>query len=529
MEFDRTLIGGLVVDGTGARAYRADLGIRGGRIDAIGDLAAAPAGERVDVPGRVVCPGFIDMHSHSDLTLLLCPTGDSKIHQGVTTEVVGNCGFSPAPLTDDRADTVRSLHGFFGSFVHDLDWRWRSYAEFADRLGSGGLGLNVAPLVGHVTVRAAVMGYAQRPPSEAELGAMQDLVRSAMREGCFGLSTGLVYPPGAYADTEEVVELARVAGDAGGLYASHIRGEGHSLLRAVAEALEIGERAGAPVQISHHKAAFRPYWGRIRHATRLSEWAQERGQDVTFDVYPYTAGSAPLTQIVPDWAHEGGLEALLGRVRGSATRARLAREIVEQGREWDQTLVAWMPAGPGKADEGVSIADIAARRGTDPVETLFALLKESDARAIMVHFVMSEDDVRHVMQHPLATFGSDGSVLTPTGPLAEGKPHPRCYGTYPRILGHYVREAGVLTLESAVHKATYRPAEKLGLASKGRVQVGADADLVVFDAATVRDLATYADPHRFPAGIEHVLVAGQMTVRNGRHTGARAGRVLRRP
>ena len=235
------------------------------------------------------------------------------IRQGVTTEVVGNCGFSPAPLTPEHADTVRSLHGFFGSFIHDLDWSWRSYGEFADRLGSGGLGLNVAPLVGHVTVRAAVMGYAQRPPSAGELGRMQDLVRSAMRDGCFGLSTGLVYPPGAYADTEEIVELARVAGEAGGLYASHIRGEGHSLLRAVAEAIEVGERGRARVQISHHKAAFRPYWG-VRHATQPSEWAHERGQDVTFDVYPYTAGSAPLTQIIPDWAHEGGLPALVARL-----------------------------------------------------------------------------------------------------------------------------------------------------------------------------------------------------------------------
>jgi N-acyl-D-amino-acid deacylase len=358
---------------------------------------------------------------------------------------------------------------------------------------------------------------------------MQGLVRSAMRDGCFGLSTGLVYPPGAYADTEEVVELARVVGEAGGFYASHIRGEGHSLLRAVAEALEVGERARARVEISHHKAAFRPYWGRIRHATRLSEWAQERGQDVTFDVYPYTAGSAPLTQVVPDWGHEGGLDTLLARLRAPASRARLAQEIVEQGREWDQTLVAWMPAGPGKADEGSSIADIAVRRGVDPIEALFALLEESGAQATMVHFVMSEDDVRHVIRHPLAMFGSDGWVLTPTGPLAEGKPHPRCYGTYPRILGHYVRDVGLLTLEAAVHKAAYRPAEKLGLPSKGRIQVGADADLVVFDPATVRDLATYADPHRFPVGIEHVLVAGEITVRNGRHTGARAGRVLRRP
>jgi len=452
VNLDRVLGGGLVVDGTGGRAYRADVGIRAGRIAAIGDLEAAPAGERLDVSGLAVCPGFVDMHTHSDLSLLVCPAGDSKIHQGVTTEVVGNCGFSPAPVTDGSAGTVRDLHGFFGSFVRELDWRWRSYADFAARLEAGGLGLHVAPLVGHVTLRTAVMGYAQRPPTADELAEMRRLTAEALRDGCFGLSTGLVYPPGAYADTEELVELARVAGEAGGIYASHIRGEGHSLLRAVAEAIEIGERAGLPVQISHHKAAFRPYWGRIRDAIRLSEWACARGQDVSFDVYPYTAGSAPLTQVIPDWAHEGGLGALLERLREPASGRRLAREVEAQRREWDQLIVSWVPEGPGKADEGRTMAEIGARRGLDPVAALFGILEDSAARATMVHFVMSEDDVRAVMRHPLSMFGSDGLVLSPAGPLGEGKPHPRCYGTYPRVLGHYVREVGLLSLEAAVHK-----------------------------------------------------------------------------
>jgi N-acyl-D-amino-acid deacylase len=528
MEFQVVLAGGLVVDGTGGRAYAADVGLRDGRIAAIGALGTAGAGERVDVRGLAVAPGFIDMHTHSDLSLLVRPGGDSKIRQGVTTEVIGNCGFSPAPVTDASVGAVRELHGFFGSFVRDLGWQWRGYRDFAAALEAGGLALHVAPLVGHVTLRTTVMGYAQRPPTADELGALKRLVREALGDGCFGLSTGLVYPPGAYADTEELVELATVVGEVGGLYASHIRGEGHSLLRAVAEALEIGERARVPVQISHHKAAFRPYWGRIRHALRLSEWAVERGQDVSFDVYPYTAGSAPLTQIVPDWAHEGGLPALLGRLRAPGTRARLAAEVAAQGREWDQTIVSWMPEGPGKADEGRTMAEIAGRRGLDPVEALFAVLEDSAARAVMVHFVMSEDDVRAVMRHPLAMWGSDGLVLAPEGPLGEGKPHPRCYGTYPRVLGHYVREVGLLSLEEAVHKASYRPAEKLGLRAKGRVQVGADADLVVFDPATVRDEATYAAPHTFPTGIRHVLVAGELAVREGRLTGIRAGRVLRR-
>ena len=379
MDLDRTLTGGLVVDGTGARAYRADVGIRRG---ASRRSATSPRPRRGSGSTRAAASSA--RASSTCTPIPICRSCSARPATARSTRASRPRSWATAGSARRRSrrSTPRRCDRSTGS----------SAASSTTSTGGGGRtassrtgwaraasGSTSPRWSGHVTVRAAVMGYAQRPPSAAELAAMQDLVRAAMRDGCFGLSTGLVYPPGAYADTEEVVELARVAGEAGGLYASHIRGEGHSLLRAVAEAIEIGERAGARVQISHHKAAFRPYWGRIRHATRLSEWAQERGQDVTFDVYPYTAGSAPLTQIVPDWAHEGGLDALVGRLRTPADRARLAREIAEQGREWDQTLVAWMPDGPGKADEGSSIADIAARRGADPVETLLALLEESSA------------------------------------------------------------------------------------------------------------------------------------------------------
>jgi N-acyl-D-amino-acid deacylase len=525
---DVVIAGGLVVDGTGTRGYRADVGIDGGRIVALGDLSAAEAARRIDAAGRVVCPGFIDMHSHSDLTLLVQPTGDSKLQQGVTTEVNGNCGFSPAPLNDASADTVMQLHGFFGSYVRDLGWAWRSPDEYIARLESAGLSYNVVLLVGHATVRITAMGMAQRPPTVAELGQMRDLVDSAMRAGYFGMSSGLVTPPSVYADTEELVELARVVANAGGMYATHMRGEGHSLIRATAEALEIGERSGARVQISHHKATFRAYWGRVRQAIQLSEWAIQRGQSVGFDVYPYTAGSANLTQIIPDWAHEGGLDRLLERLREPSARERIRADVLDQHREWDQTFVAWVPASTDQTFQGQSIAAIAERRGLDPIDGLFAVLDESAGEAAMVHFVMDEDDVRFVMRHPLSMFGSDGFGLAPTGVLSEGQPHPRCYGTYPRVLGHYVRDEHVLSLEEAVRKASYYPAERLGLAAKGRVQVAADADLVVFDPATIKDSATYERPHQFPAGIDYVLVDGQIAVDHGSVTSARAGRVLRR-
>jgi N-acyl-D-amino-acid deacylase len=300
------------------------------------------------------------------------------------------------------------------------------------------------------------MGMAQRPPTAAEQLTMGDLVRSAMQAGYFGVSSGLVTPPSVYADTEDLVELARVVAEHGGMYASHIRGEGHSLLRATAEALEVGERSGARVQISHHKATFRAYWGRVRQAIQLSEWATQRGQSVGFDVYPYAAGSANLTQIIPDWAHEGGLNRLLERLREPATRERVRADVIEQNREWDQTFVAWVPSSADQAFLGASIAAIAERRGPDPIDALFAVLDESAGEAAMVHLVMD--------------------------------------GTYPRVLGHDVRDEQVLSLEDAVRTASYRPAERLGLPAEGRLQVAADADLVTFDPATIEDSATVYPP-----------------------------------
>jgi N-acyl-D-amino-acid deacylase len=520
------LAGGQVVDGTGAPGYRADVGLDGGRIVAVGELASAEAKSRIDVAGRVVCPGFIDMHAHSDLSLLVLPTGDSKLQQGVTTEVNGNCGFSPAPLNDTSAETVKQLHGFFGSYVHQLAWDWRSPDEYIARLESHGLSHNVVLLVGHATLRITAMGVDHRPPTSDEMTHMRGLVRSAMRAGYAGMSSGLVTAPSVYAETDELVELARIVADHGGMYATHMRGEGHSLIRATAEALEIGERSSARLQISHHKATFRPYWGRVRQAVQLSERAIQRGQTVGFDVYPYTAGSANLTQIIPEWAHEGGLRRLLDRLRQPTTRERIRQEVAEQDREWDRTFVAWLPATADQALQGQSIGVIAAQRGVAPIDALFAVLLESEGEAAMVHFVMDEEDVRFVMRHPLSTFGTDGFGLTPSGVLGEGQPHPRCYGTYPRILGHYVRDEGVLSLADAVHKASFLPAAQLGLATRGRIQAGAEADIVVFDPLTIQDTATYEQPHQFPRGIDYVLVGGQIAVDHGTVTSARAGKVL---
>jgi N-acyl-D-amino-acid deacylase len=373
------------------------------------------------------------------------------------------------------------------------------------------------------------MGFERRPPSDAELARMRELLAEAMAEGAWGLSSGLIYPPSCYSDTDELVALAQVAAERGGFYFSHIRGEGASLLKAVGEACEIAERGGLPVQIAHHKASGRAFWGRTAESLPMIDWGNARGLKVGFDVYPYVASSSSLDSLLPAWAHEGGTPKLLERLRDPAVRARLSAEGPANQRRFDQTFISLVQTEANKWCEGLSLEEIAARRGVAPSEALFDLVLEEGASAAMVSFTMDEADVRRVLSHPRATIGSDGLAVAPTGSLAEGKPHPRFYGTFPRVLGHYARDEGLFSQEEAVAKMTGRPAAWLGLDAKGRVAVGCDADLVVYDPATVGERSTFADPHQFPVGLPHVVVNGVVAVRNGRHTGAAAGRVLRRP
>ena len=521
--FDLVVSGGTVIDGSGAPGYRADVGILNGRIEAIGDLSAAEARERLDAAGCVVSPGFIDPHTHSDMALLVNPEAHSKIRQGVTTEVIGNCGSSPAPILGPHMDELRTRVR-----TAYMEPDWQTYGDYLGRLRDARPSLNVVPLAGHVTLRVAAMGVEQRPPRTEELERMQELLSEALNAGAFGMSSGLMTPPSSYADTEELVALAGTLKEHDALYFSHIRGEGNTLFRATSEAIEIGERAGVPVQIAHHKAAFRPNWGRMPQITQLSEWGVERGVDVRFDVYPYTAGSAGLTQLLPDWVHAGGRQALLGRLRDKETLARIRADVLAFGREWDRIYVTTVHTEPNKHLEGKTLADVAGERNVDPVDALFQLLLEEDARAGMLHFIMSDEDVEHVLKHPLSMIGSDGSSLAVEGPLSSGKPHPRSYGCFPRVLAHYVREKQLFTLEAAVRKMTGAVSQRLGLSRKGLLRWGMDADITVFDPATVRDAATYAEPHRYAEGIKHVIVNGAVTIRDAAHTGARAGTVLKR-
>jgi N-acyl-D-amino-acid deacylase len=526
---DIKIAGGRLIDGTGAPARRGDVGIVGDAITAVGDLGREPAGRTIDATGLTVTPGFIDMHSHSDWRLWGNPRAESKIRQGVTTEVVGNCGFSPAPVTDTGRG---EMPGFALYLSPGMDFRWSGMGEFLRGYEDRGIALNVAQLIGHGTVRLGAMGFARRPPTAAELATMERLVDESMAQGAVGLATGLIYAPGSFAATEEVIALGRRVAAHGGFYASHIRGEGKTLLDAVAEAIRVGADGGLPVQVSHIKAAGRPHWGRVKDALALIDRARAAGQDVMADVYPYTASSTTLRTLLPDWALEGGIEAMLGRLRDPAARAKVRADltggspILLRGLEWDDIMIAYAAARPEA--QGRRLGEIAAAWGQDPLDAAMDLILAESGKGYMILFQLDEADLRRALAHPEVMIGSDGSSLAAEGPLAAGKPHPRSYGTFPRVLGRYAREESVVTLEEAVRKMTTMPARRLGLRDRGVLAAGAKADVVAFDASSVRDLATYEEPHRYAAGIHHVLVNGRVVIAGGEHTGALPGRVLRK-
>ncbi len=524
---DILIRGGTVVDGSGGAARRADVAIRGERVVAVEPLPHAQAARLIDASGMVVAPGFIDMHSHADFVLPGLPTADSKVHQGFTLEVVGNCGASPAPLIPERRREVISASALT---LPPLRWDWTSFRSYLERLREVGTSINVAPLLGHGTVRILAMGMSDAVPSPAELRAMQAEVCRAMDEGAVGLSTGLIYAPGVFAGTDEIVALATAVAVRGGFYASHIRGEGDTLLEAVAEAIEVGRRARVPVQISHLKAAGRANWPKKARAIELIEAARREGLDVTADMYPYPAGSTSLTALLPAWAHVGGREALLARLADPRQRARIHEALAGPGLArdagWDGIVISGCPARPEY--EGRTIADLAAERKVGAGEVVLEILREAEAEADMITFMMSEDNVALGLRQPWVMIGSDGEGRATRGPYAAGKPHPRNYGTCPRLLGRYVREKRVLALEEAIRKLTALPAAKLGLRDRGTLRPGAFADVVVFDPEAVSDPATFAEPHRYPEGIPWVLVNGQPTIAEGQHTGARAGQVVAR-
>ncbi|MDP2871800.1 MAG: D-aminoacylase [Bacillota bacterium] len=535
--FDLVITGGRVLDGSGNPWYWADVGVKDGRIAAIARVqpgASSPlAGKApvaVDARGKVVTPGFIDTHSHSDLPLLVNPTADSKIAQGITTEVIGQCGSTLAPLTDKSLALYRGA--MRGPLADAVDWSWRSFGQYLDRMEKQGTSVNVAGLVGHGPVRVAGMGFDQRPPTADELRVMCGLVRGSVEEGAFGFSTGLIYTPCSYSELPELVALARAAAKVGGIYFTHMRSEGEGLLAAVAESLAVGRQGGLPVHIAHLKASGVSQ-GKGPELIAALEAARAEGIDVTADQYPYTAGSTGLAAMLPPWAHEGGREKMVARLKDPAERARIRKDMGGSLPGWDNDFraVPWTHVLiSGCSDtryQGRRMQEIADDQGQDPYTALFDLLADVDPGTGMIVFMMREDDVKLMMTHDLVCVGTDGSAIRPDGPLGQGKPHPRAYGTFPRVLGHYVREQRVLTLQQAVRKMTSAGANRLGITDRGQIREGWWADMVVLNPDTVIDRATYENPHQFPDGIDHVLVNGQVVISEGKHTGKLAGKVLR--
>ncbi len=526
--YDYILRGGLVVDGTGDPARPADVAISRHRIAAVGEIPAGP-GRSLDVTGLVVAPGFVDMHTHSDLSLLVNPKAESAIRQGVTTQVIGMCGFSPAPSPDEQRGLVRSMLAGLAEFV---DWDWETFAEYLEALRNRGPSTNVIPVVGQGTLRAVGVGMTERPPKPMELNYMKRLLQDAMDEGAFGMSTGLVYTPGLYADTDELVALAEVVSQAGGLYFSHIRGEADTLTTAVEEALRIGRESGASVHIAHLKCDGHRNWGQSPRVLDTLLTARGEGVDVTYDSYPYTAWNTGLAQLLPAWAREGGKEAMVRRLSEAEDRARilefLAGEEADEPGKWDRRLIASVGSDANRQLQGRTINEIADLRGMKPEEVILDVLTEEHGVVDMVGFGMDEKDVTTFVAHPLGMIGSDSGSSAPYGRLGLEHPHPRTYGSFVRVLGHYVREQKALSLEAAVAKMSRLPAERLGLADRGVIVEGKAADLVVFNPNTVADRATYQSPHLYPAGIHYVFVNGVLEIEGEKHHGAKAGRVLTR-
>ncbi len=523
-EPDLVLRRATVFDGMGTPGLEMDVAVTGDRITEVGTVAATGA-EEIDLAGMALAPGFVDIHSHADLSLLVNPNAESRIRQGVTLEIVGQDGSSVGPMSDagfrGTRDRYRDAYGV------DIDFR--DLGGFLDRLDRTPATVNLATMIGHGTIRGLVVGGADRPATEEEIQRMRSLIGQALDQGAVGFSSGLEYTPGSFADVSELVELAKELQGTGYPYASHMRNEDDGLFAAVEETLHVGRMAGVPVQISHLKAQGERNWWKAKAVLRSIEEARAAGLDVHFDRYPYVAYATGLSNLFPAWARAGGSGAFIRRLQDPTQLPaieRFTRAKVALLGSWNAVQISSTRTAGNAYARGRRLGELAQERGEEPFAAAVRLITEERSSVGMIGFGMSEENTEEILAHPLGMVCSDGGSYAPYGALSGGSPHPRGYGTFPRLMGHYVR-SGALSLELAVHKATALPARKLGLTDRGVIARGAFADLVAFDPATVADQATFEDPHQYPLGIPLVIVNGQVTLREGEQTGARAGRAIR--
>jgi N-acyl-D-amino-acid deacylase len=530
--FDLVITHGHIIDGTGSPWYSGDLGIRAGKIAAVGNLAAAPRKRTIDAAGEVVAPGFIDMLGQSELTILVDPRLPSKIFQGITSEITGEGG-SIAPLNDAIIQSDRQGYEHF-----KINPDWRTFRQYFARLEKQGMGINLASYIGATQVRRMVLGDADKQPTPAQLEQMQALVREAMKDGTAGVSTSLEYAPAPYAKTEELIALAAEASKFGGIYSTHMRDESASVLEAIDEALRIGREAHIPVEIWHIKVAGKDNWGRMPEVVARINAARAAGADVSADTYAYTAWYNGFSAFIPPWAHDGGDAKLVERLKDPVTRARIRKDLLTPSKEWDNewqeipgadAIMIGAVENPALAPLlGTRLSEIAKLWNKDPMDALFDILIQDPSTEVAV-FGMSQPDVTLALQQPWVAIDNDSSGTSPDGILGQSHPHPRAYGTFPRILAKYVREERALTLEDAIRKFSALPAQRMRLADRGVLKAGMWADVVIFDPATVHDRATFDNPNQLSEGMEYVLVNGVPVIDQGKMTGALPGKVLRGP
>jgi N-acyl-D-amino-acid deacylase len=532
-QYDIIIWNGRVVDGTGRSAFNADVAIKGDRVASIGNLRGAQAKRTIDARGQVVAPGFIDMLGQSEQFLLIDPRAMSKVMMGVTTEITGE-GESIAPLNDR---ILKEQEDFNRRFNLTVDWR--TLDGYFKRLAKQGSGVNLGTFVGATQVREYVIGYDDRPPTPAELEQMKQLVADAMKDGALGVSTSLQYVPARFATTDEIVELAKVAHQYGGIYITHQRSEANSIDGSMKEVFEIARRANIPAEIWHFKTAYKKNWGRMPEMLRLIEAARQEGLKITANVYPYVAGSTSLSACLPPWALEGGTDRMIARLKDLGMRQRLKKEITTDSNDWENIYLG--SGGPGgiliasvvnrglENWQGKRLSEVASSQNKDPLDALFDFIIADHGQTGAIFFMMNESDMKAALKSPFVSICTDNGARATDGPLAGSKSHPRGWGTYPRILGRYVRDEHLMPLEFAIHKMTGLPAANVGLKQRGLLREGYFADITIFDPKTVIDRATFEDPNQYPVGINYVVVNGQVEVDSGQRTAAMSGRVLRGP